>query len=220
MLRVFTASTDIADISSEISLSEYRENKINSLKPIDAKKQSRAGGVLLSYALRECFGIDESTVEYAHGDTGKPYFPQYPDVYFNISHTDGAVAAALSDKPVGIDIERVRDFFDGHTRVAVAKRYFSETERIEYGLTRSGVGRPGTWRFYRLWTAKESAVKCTGRGFAGGYREFKIPFFEEKTTVGEYNFTAFPLTEHIVTVCAISPEEVRIENITADMLLK
>ena len=219
MLRVFTASTDIADISSEISLSEYRINKINTLKPTDSKRQSRAAGLLLSYALNECFGIDESTVEYAFGDTGKPYFPQYAGVHFNISHTHGAVAVALSDKPVGIDIERVRDFFDGHTRVAVAKRYFSETERIAYGLTRSGDGRPGTRRFYRLWTAKESAVKCTGSGFADGHREYKIPFFEEKTTVGEYHFTAFSLPEHMITVCALSPDEVKIENITADMLL-
>ena len=97
MLRLFTASTDIADISPEIAVSEYRKNKIDALRTIDAKNQSRAATLLLSYALRICFGIDESRVEYALSNMGKPYFPQYPDIHFNISHTDGAVAVAISD---------------------------------------------------------------------------------------------------------------------------
>ena len=131
MLRVFVASDDIADISEEIELSEYRKNKIAALKNDEVKKQSKAVGMLFSYALRFCYGIDESRVEYGESERGKPFLKGYPDVYFNISHTKGRCAVALSDKPVGIDIERFRDFFDGHSFVTIAKRYFSEAERVK-----------------------------------------------------------------------------------------
>ena len=32
---------------------------------------------------------------------GKPYFPDFPEVHFNLSHTTGAVLVALSGEPVG-----------------------------------------------------------------------------------------------------------------------
>lgn len=39
---------------------------------------------------------------------GKPYFPDFPEVHFNLSHTTGAVLVALSGEPVGVDIEHIR----------------------------------------------------------------------------------------------------------------
>ena len=39
---------------------------------------------------------------------GKPYFPDYPHIQFNLSHTDGAVVCAVSSPPVGVDLERSR----------------------------------------------------------------------------------------------------------------
>lgn len=41
-------------------------------------------------------------------ELGKPFFPDYPDTHFSLSHTAGAAAAVLADTPVGVDIERVR----------------------------------------------------------------------------------------------------------------
>lgn len=37
---------------------------------------------------------------------GKPYIDGYKEWQFNISHTSGMIAIAVSDKPVGIDIEK------------------------------------------------------------------------------------------------------------------
>ena len=39
---------------------------------------------------------------------GRPFFPEYPQVYFSLSHTEGAAAAAVSEAPVGADIQRIR----------------------------------------------------------------------------------------------------------------
>lgn len=43
----------------------------------------------------------------ATADGGKPYFPAYPTVHFSLSHSSGAAAAAVSDMPVGVDIQRL-----------------------------------------------------------------------------------------------------------------
>ena len=108
MLKVFVASTDIADISEEISLSSYRKRKIDATVNPTAKRERKAAGVLLSYAIAKCFGLDESRLEYAEEDFGKPYVTSHPDVHFNISHTDGYCAVAVSDKPVGVDIQLIK----------------------------------------------------------------------------------------------------------------
>jgi len=214
MLKVFIAPTDIADISEEMMLSEYRKNKITALKSVEAKKQSRAAGMLLAYALNACFGIDESGLEYGVTAQGKPYLVHYADIHFNISHTSGWCAVALSDKPVGIDIERIKNFFDGHSRVAVAKRYFTAQEIVAYGLNLSGAGKLGTRCFYRLWTAKESAVKCSGEGIAEGFKTFSLPFFTDRCEYKERYFTAFDTDEYAMSLCSRSDEVASIEIVS------
>ena len=41
-------------------------------------------------------------------ENGKPFFSGHPQVHFSISHTAGAAAAAVSDAPVGVDIQRIQ----------------------------------------------------------------------------------------------------------------
>lgn len=73
---------------------------------------------------------------------GKPYFPERPEVCFNLSHSHGAAVCALHDKPVGVDIERLRP----------------APGRLAKGM--------GAEAFFRLWTAREATVKRSGRGIA------------------------------------------------------
>ena len=37
---------------------------------------------------------------------GKPHLVDYPHVHFNISHCPKAIAVAVDDKPIGVDVER------------------------------------------------------------------------------------------------------------------
>ena len=81
----------------------------------------------------------------AIAEGGKPYFPDYPHIQFNLSHTDGAVVCALSDTPVGIDLERSRPPAD------TVLHYYHFTE-----------GRD----FWEMWVHREAIAKYHGRGFA------------------------------------------------------
>ena len=49
---------------------------------------------------------------WAFGEHGKPYITNYEGIYFNISHCNEAVAVAVSNREVGIDVEGRRKFSD------------------------------------------------------------------------------------------------------------
>ena len=59
---------------------------------------------LLELALQREYGLD-SLPEIRRAAGGKPYFPQYPHIHFNLSHSRGAAVCALSGEPVGVDVE-------------------------------------------------------------------------------------------------------------------
>lgn len=61
---------------------------------------------------------------------GKPYFPGH-SIHFNLSHTQGALAVAISDAPVGIDLQSVRPISP-----AVAARFLGTDSTDPALLTR------------------------------------------------------------------------------------
>ena len=94
---------------------------------------------LLAFALEETLGTVPALAKTA---AGQPYFPALPGCFLSLSHTEGAALLALSDAPVGADIERVRPILP---RLG---RDFSGTEET----------------FWQRWTAAEAAAKREGRG--------------------------------------------------------
>ena len=75
---------------------------------------------------------------------GKPYFPDFPEVHFNLSHTTGAVLVALSGEPVGVDIEHIRPVSERAMRrladVTTERAFFQSWVRREARAKRSGAG--------------------------------------------------------------------------------
>ena len=96
---------------------------------------------LLALALEREYGLD-SLPEIAREPGGKPFFPSRPDICFSISHSHGAAVCALHDKPVGVDVEKLRP----------------APPRLAGGMEDEA--------FFRLWTAKEATIKRQGKGVA------------------------------------------------------
>ena len=94
---------------------------------------------LLALALERELGLD-ALPEIAREPGGKPFFPGRPDICFNLSHSHGAAVCALHNKPVGIDVEKLRP----------------APKRLAAGMEEGA--------FFRLWTAKEATVKRQGLG--------------------------------------------------------
>ena len=100
--------------------------------------------------------------EWKKNEYGKPLAKK---VFFNVSHTENAVAIAISDGcDVGLDIERIRPIKD-----EVKRFVSSEAERIA-DMTDE--------EFFLMWTAKESLVKAEGKGFGGHPRSVPSRPFE------------------------------------------
>lgn len=139
-------------------LSAERKNKIERLARPEDRRLSLGAGLLLQQVLKK-HGIENQSISY--GENGKP---QMEDVYFNLSHSHHMVACAISDKPVGCDIEKVRDI-----KGNVATRFFSEQEiaYMEEAEDKKDM-------FFRLWTMKESYMKMTGDGLKLGLQNVQV----------------------------------------------
>lgn len=85
---------------------------------------------------------------------GKPYLADDSDIFFNISHCNGAAACIFGDSPVGIDIQDIRELKMRHVMRVCSPE---EQNRIKSAL------EPDL-EFCRIWSIKESVSKLTGKG--------------------------------------------------------
>lgn len=130
-----------------------RAERLSRTRP-EARREPLCAYALLAQALRERFGW-RAIPEIALAERGKPFFPDYPDLHFNLSHTRGAVLAGLAGLPVGVDVERIRP---------VRPR------------TGEMLGLPETEAdFFRGWVRREARAKRTGTAVGGALRREPPP---------------------------------------------
>lgn len=140
-----------------------------------------------AYALLNTLWVEAGGVEppsIARREDGKPWFPDHPEIHFNLSHSGGLALCALGEKELGVDIEFVRNRTIGLPRYAL-----SDSEYHWYAA------RGSRWEdFYTLWTLKESRVKCTGAGiFQKPVREISVPLLEPGESAQWQGFCFFAL---------------------------
>ena len=102
--------------------------------------------------------------EIKKGPHGKPFTPGV-NLEFNISHSGLLWVCAVSEYPVGIDIQEVKEA----DCEGIAKRFFTPEEQHYVELW-------GSDGFFDLWVRKEAFVKYLGRGFSGsgGFDDFSL----------------------------------------------
>lgn len=116
------------------------------------------GEILLMFALRENFNIPFVEQKIIEDDYGKPYLLNHPQIHFNISHSKGYVSCVVSDRPVGIDVQKITVYNN-----AVAKRICLDKEHQQI-LDCSDKDS----EFTKMWTKKEAALKMYGTGISRG----------------------------------------------------
>lgn len=109
-----------------------------------ARQEALCAYALLQEALWETAGWPHLP-ETAMTARGKPWFPAHPEVHFSLSHTRGAVLAALAGEPVGVDVEQLRPL---------------RWPRVKACL---GTDLTGT-EFFQLWVRREARAKRRGQG--------------------------------------------------------
>lgn len=152
-------------------LPEYRCQKVMRYRqPID-RKNSVIAYLMLKIALKECFQITEFELRY--GRYGKPYLEWYPKIHFNISHCRHGCIVAVSDRPIGVDIQEIRSF-----SWKVAEQVCCEEE---LHLLKNSSDRAK--EFTRIWTMKESFVKMTGVGMQMEMKHVNVLHKREIVTI-------------------------------------
>ena len=141
-------------------LSEQRREQALKFKHDQGRKTCAMAYLLLCRALREEYGLTEKPL-FEYGEHGKPAIVGHPDIHFNVSHCREAVVCAVSDRPVGIDVESIREFKDSLVRYTMNDL---ELQRI------SQAERPEV-AFIRLWTMKEAKLKLTGEGITNNLKD-------------------------------------------------
>jgi phosphopantetheinyl transferase len=147
--------------------------------------------------LAELFGGNLPPLCFA--ETGKPFLVDR-SAWISLSHTKTGVAAAVSDKPIGIDLQTVVSY-----KERLARRACSESElQLLASLTDSARDEC----FTRIWTAKEAMAKAQGDGMARlGLRNLQTDPTGMRGRLGEQVYLlSYPQTDLEQTVCCIAQE--------------
>ena len=108
----------------------------------------------------------------SYNEEGKPLAE---GLFFNLSHSGAYAVLAEADSAVGVDIEEMVPL-GGWAREALTSQEYAWMLQGEDETARQE-------RFYRLWTRKESLVKCEGHGFASAPGEIStMPVAETQLT--------------------------------------
>ncbi len=118
-----------------------------------------ARGGLRELLGRYC-GRAGSELRFTLSADGKPALVGGGGLRFNLSHTEGLVALAISrGGALGVDVEALRPVPE---RAAIARTHFSVGENRRFA-SEEAAGR-GEGYFLRLWTRKEAVIKAVGIG--------------------------------------------------------
>ena len=118
---------------------------------------------------------------------------------FSLTHTKSAIAVAVSNAPVGVDMEyagEIAERIDTKQRDAMMRRFFTEDEREFVGTDAA--------RFAEVFTKKEAVFKRAGKG----------SFFPSRIETGKEPCATFRLADGaVISVCTDNPQSVRVYTV-------
>lgn len=156
-----------------------------SLEAVQHSEQHSLAHSLLKDMLKGFYDIDYTEEMTKKTEQGKPYLADYPDVHFNISHSERIAACMVESRQCGIDCEKVREY-----RPNVMKRAFSEKEQA---LIESAPENERDMLFFTIWTLKEAYIKAIGKGlsFPMNEAEFFIEDGNIISNIKDYEFRRY-----------------------------
>jgi len=150
MIKVFIAEVGTIDLLFSKYISTESLERLAKMKSKKNCTLSLWAELLARSFICEELGIKNSSLCIERSSFDKPFLPDYPSLHFNVSHTNNAVAIAISTSPVGIDIEHCGRKLSAR----VIKRICNpnEIKQLAQGLAP-----------IELWTKKEALFKRDGQ---------------------------------------------------------
>jgi 4'-phosphopantetheinyl transferase len=181
---------------NNISVFYFELEKINSFFNSNNYVSAIAQELLLSFVEKK-YLIPKNKLTISRNYYGKPYFVNYSNLHFNISHSENKIVIALSMMtPIGVDIEKI-----SNPNLKLAKRFFLSEEYNYIISTKFNIIK--SLRFYKVWTRKEAYVKYIGKGLS-----IRLNSFNVLDNSLNYKFKTNLRMNSIISIC--SKEEAKI----------
>ena len=128
--------------------------------------------LLLKEGLRQEYGLTDNPI-FEYNEHGKPSIVGHPEIHFNLSHCKEAAICAVSNKPIGVDIESSQELKD-----SLVNYTMNDDEKAEI----AGSHNPAA-TFIRLWTMKEAVLKLSGHGLTDNLKPVLSQFSGKLQTI-------------------------------------
>ena len=158
--------------------------------------------LLLNRSLEQCTDV-QTPARYHRNEHGKPYLTDTPELYVNWSHSGDYVICAISDREVGIDLQKM----DREPKENLIRKVLTKEEQEFY---RSEPESDRKRLFYQYWSVKESFLKTLGTGFYTSLQTFQVDMKEGQPRISHHinrkNYScrllSFRDIEYAAAVCA------------------
>lgn len=142
---------------------------------------------ILRHLLGHYLNREPTSIRFNYSTHGKPFLKTRsrtgPKLEFNLSHSgEKALLAFCHDRPLGIDLERLRKNTD---ILSLAKRFFSPGE---YSDLISLPDRERLGAFFLCWVRKEAFIKAKEQGLSLGLSKFEVSLKPDKPAVLRHTF--------------------------------
>lgn len=202
MLKLYYANVSNLNLEKSYSkVSNNRKAKIDNFIFEKDKKLSCGAELLLLNSLKK-IGIYDPIFKLTKFE--KPYISNYPNIHFNLSHSGEMVACGISDKEIGVDIEKVDDI-----DLDIAKNYFFNNEYED--IMKSNNSKE---KFFEYWVLKESYMKYTGLGFNLELNSFSIEIKDKislkiNKELKDINFNLFSISNYKLAIASSYKNQVK-----------
>ncbi|MBR3779734.1 MAG: 4'-phosphopantetheinyl transferase superfamily protein [Clostridia bacterium] len=156
------------------AMSEKKKEAVRKLLVPQKQKLKIAADHICRKAISEFCGIPAQDIEFSVSEFGKPYIKGL-NVHFNISHSGDCAVCAVSDKEIGVDIEKIRSI-----NPETSKRFACENEQDYIDSHTDG--------FFEIWTLKEAYFKCIGTGLGADIKTVSFEISESGISCSEKSF--------------------------------
>ncbi|MBQ8767736.1 MAG: 4'-phosphopantetheinyl transferase superfamily protein [Clostridia bacterium] len=112
--------------------------------------------------------------------------PLADNCFVSISHSGNMVAVCKSQKPIGIDIEKIDK---SRSLEKIANRFYHGKELELFNKN------PTAETFFEIWTLKEAYSKISGEGVGEVFEGFDV------FSLSDYNFKTEKIDEYMLSVC-------------------
>lgn len=204
--------SEVYDMLSLLIAPDKKVRLDNCKSDID-KKLGLFADLLVRIAIHQDLNIENDNIVFGTNSNGKPFLENNKDYHFNITHTHNMIAVAVSNNPVGVDVEKVREIDLG-----IAKRFFTECELNYIEKDRNRIYE----RFFEIWTKKEAYIKYTGKGLSVPLNSFDVTnrsLYKRFYIVGYGKYLInMCVAEKGITPATIIIPEVGLINLAKDLL--